>query len=220
MIVFAPHPDDETLACGGTIAMNVSQGKEVYVVVMTDGRNSHLVTLGIERDPSPQDLIPIRKNELKRATRILGVRRDHLVFLGFEDGSLILHYPEAKEIVERLLTKLRPDTIFMPDRSDAHPDHSSTGIVVSDASKSSMLNPRIYSYVVWTKSKSQGTKASNEVDFDISPYLTIKRAAIKEYKSQFTRLFESQRRPIIGRSMVSRFIRSTERFTVPPRATE
>ena len=198
--------------------MSVSQGKEVYVVVMTDGRNSHKSTLQIEKNPSPKDLIPIRRNELKRATRILGVRRDHLIFLGFEDGSLTLHYQEAKEIVQRILTRLRPGTIYMPDRRDLHSDHSSTGAVVSDAVKSGMLNPRIYAYVVWTEDKSRHTRASKEMEFDISRYLTVKRAAINEYKSQFTRLFRSQSRPIIERSMLSRFKRPEERFTILPPA--
>jgi LmbE family N-acetylglucosaminyl deacetylase len=214
MIVFAPHPDDETLACGGTIAMSVTQGKEVYVVVMTDGRNSHKATLSIDKNPTPRDLIPIRRNESKRATRILGVRRDHLIFLDFEDGDLESHHQEAKEIVQRLLNRLRPSTIFTPDRSDLHPDHSSTGAIVSDAVRASMLSPLIYTYVVWGENEFRATEASSGVDFDISRYLTIKRAAIREYKSQFTRLFKSQSRPIIGRSMLSRFMRPSERFTV------
>jgi LmbE family N-acetylglucosaminyl deacetylase len=194
--------------------MSVSQGKEVFVVVMTDGRNSHKATLSIGKNPSPRDLIPIRRKELRRATRILGVRKDHLIFLDFEDGELKLHYHEAEEIVQRILTKLRPSTIFTPDKSDLHPDHSSTGAIVLEAARSSMINPLIYSYVVWGENEFWARGVSNEVDFDISHYLTTKRAAIKEYKSQFTRLFKSQRRPIIGRSMLSHFMRRRERFTV------
>jgi LmbE family N-acetylglucosaminyl deacetylase len=134
--------------------------------------------------------------------------------LDFEDGELESHHHEAEEAVRRLLAKIRPTTIFMPDKNDLHLDHSSTGAIVLDALRSSMLNPRFYAYVVWGENELRDTKTSSEVDFDISTYLTIKRAAVKEYKSQFTKLFKSQNRPIIGRSMLSRFMRPRERFTL------
>ena len=70
IIVFAPHPDDETLGCGGTIAKRIVEGYEVIIVIMTDGRHSYLEMLGIDKDPTPNELKEIRKEEVKRATRI------------------------------------------------------------------------------------------------------------------------------------------------------
>ena len=69
-VIFAPHPDDEILACGGTIAKKVKEGQEVYIVIMTDGRNSHLNVLGIAVNPTPEEVAKIRKEEAKRAAHI------------------------------------------------------------------------------------------------------------------------------------------------------
>ena len=81
IIIFAPHPDDETLGCGGTIAKRISEGYEVFVVVMTDGRYAFMNVLDIDSDPTPEELKEIRKEEVKRATGILGVPEENLVFL-------------------------------------------------------------------------------------------------------------------------------------------
>ena len=72
-IVFSPHPDDETLGCGGTIAMKIKKGYNVSIVFMTDGRNALLEKFDIRSNPSPQKLKGIRKEEAKQATKILGV---------------------------------------------------------------------------------------------------------------------------------------------------
>lgn len=214
MMVFAPHPDDETLACGGTIALSVKQGKDVYIVVMTDGRNSHKILLSIEKDPTPRELIPIRRKESQLAAQILGVRRDHLIFLDFEDGSLASHCGEGKVLVLNYLLKILPTEIFMPDKSDSHPDHYSTSAIVSDAVRESKLSPLIYSYIVWTTNGPQMGKASDEIEFDISDFLEIKCSAIEAYKSQVTKLFKSQTRPVLTRSMLSRFLLPVERFKI------
>jgi len=214
MMVFAPHPDDETLACGGTIAMSVRQGKDVYIVVMTDGRNSHRILLSIEKDPAPHELIRIRRKESKLAAQILGVRRDHLIFLNFEDGSLAFHRREGKILVLKYLLKILPRKIFMPDKSDTNPDHYSTNLIVSDAIRESKLSPSIYSYVVWTNNGLHMGEASNEIEFDISDFLEIKRSAIEVYKSQVTKLFKSQTRPVLRRSMLARFLLPVERFKI------
>lgn len=72
VVVFAPHPDDETLACGGTIAKSVHQGDDVYIVIMTDGRNSHRGVLGIEKNPTPEEIGVIRNNEGRQLLRYWG----------------------------------------------------------------------------------------------------------------------------------------------------
>jgi LmbE family N-acetylglucosaminyl deacetylase len=212
IVVFAPHPDDETLACGGTIANSIRQGKDVYIIVMTDGRNSHRILLSIDRNPNPRELIPIRKFESQRATGVLGVRSNHLFFLGFEDGTLAFHRKQAGKAVLEHLVKLKPDTIFMPDKSDAHPDHSTTGGLVLDAVRESGIDPTVYSYTVWTNDVIKKPKSANEVELDISRSLAVKCAAIKEYKSQVTKLFQSQNRPVLDESMMSQFRLPTEQF--------
>jgi LmbE family N-acetylglucosaminyl deacetylase len=214
VMVFAPHPDDETLASGGTIAMRVGQGKDVYVVVMTDGRNSHRILLSIEKNPAPSELIAIRRRESQLATQILGVSRDHLIFLDFEDGTLASHCQEGEALVLKYLLKILPTEIFTPDKSDPHPDHYSTNAIVSNSIRESKLSPSIYSYLVWNTDRPQTHKASDEVEFDISDYLETKRSAVDAYKSQVTKLFGSQTCPVLRKSMLKRFLLPVERFKI------
>jgi LmbE family N-acetylglucosaminyl deacetylase len=103
VIVFAPHPDDETLGCGGTIAKKTSEGYEVFVVIITDGRHAFSKVLGINSDPNPEEIKQIRKEEVIKATRILGVPITNLLFLDFEDRTLEKHEKEAEEKIIEIL---------------------------------------------------------------------------------------------------------------------
>jgi len=69
IVVFAPHPDDETLGCGGTIAKRVREGYDILIIFMTCGRNALSELFGISSNPSPLELKEIRKEEAKRAIR-------------------------------------------------------------------------------------------------------------------------------------------------------
>src|ERR1017187_10587869 len=105
IIVFAPHPDDETLSCGGIIALNARQGNEVNIVFMTDGRYSHKHTLGIDTYPTPQDVKRIRCEEARKVTKILGVEETNLTFLEYEDGTLGNNIEAASNLVQELLQR-------------------------------------------------------------------------------------------------------------------
>jgi LmbE family N-acetylglucosaminyl deacetylase len=90
VIVFAPHPDDETLGCGGTIARKISEGYEVIIAIMTDGRYA-LLRVGGSCSPTPDELVQIRRKEAEKATKILGVPSEKLLFFDFEDRKLREH---------------------------------------------------------------------------------------------------------------------------------
>jgi len=81
ILIFAPHPDDEVLGCGGTITKRIRQGYEAYIVFMTDGAHSHIQI-------SAKRMKQIRRKEAVIANSVLGVPTKNLFFLGFEDGCL------------------------------------------------------------------------------------------------------------------------------------
>lgn len=87
VIVFAPHPDDETMGCGGTIAKKISEGFEVIIVSLTDGRHAFSKVLGINVNPNPEDVKRLRREELIKAATILGVSITNLFFLDYEDNK-------------------------------------------------------------------------------------------------------------------------------------
>lgn len=119
-IVFAPHPDDETLGCGGIIAKKRQAGASVTVVFMTDGSSSHGNLM------PPQELAAMRRQEALAACRELDVPGDKLVFLDFPDGALRRHETAAVEQISRLLRKNRPKEVYFPFSADGPADHGAT----------------------------------------------------------------------------------------------
>ena len=74
VLVFAPHPDDETIGAGGYIRESVDRGAVVRIILVTDG-NKH-------------NLEAKRYQEFRNAARILGVKPRDLIFLNHPDGQL------------------------------------------------------------------------------------------------------------------------------------
>lgn len=85
IVVVAPHPDDEVLGIGGSLALWVAQGSEVLVVAVTDGEGSHPGSPTL----TPQDLAVRRDAERRRALAALGLgARAEVVRLGLPDGAV------------------------------------------------------------------------------------------------------------------------------------
>lgn len=117
-VVLAPHPDDETLGCGATIARKVAAGSPVHVVVAADGRHSHPSAV-----LSPAALAAIRADEVASATAELGLGPSQLVQLGFEDAHLGDAHRELVGRLVELVGDLAPDEVLVASGRDWHPDH-------------------------------------------------------------------------------------------------
>jgi len=93
VLVIAPHPDDDVLGVGGSIAEFTRQGHEVCVVFVTNGDANEaaqlLLTLNpLHRAADYKALGYRRQKEAARALDILGVPSSHMLFLGYPDGGL------------------------------------------------------------------------------------------------------------------------------------
>lgn len=205
VIVFAPHPDDETFSCGGTIARRVNEGYDVLIVVMTDGRYAFLKILNIDSDPTPEELKEIRKGEVKRAAKILGVPEGNLIFLDFEDGSLQNNMEEAERRVTEILKLHSPVEVYFPYKSDVHPDHQAARRIVRGALAKSGLSISCYQYSTFHKymrlgpmiDRALGIIRRNIIRVDVSMFLSKKEAAIKEFKSELAIISKVQKYPLI-----------------------
>jgi LmbE family N-acetylglucosaminyl deacetylase len=142
-IVFAPHPDDEVLGCGGTITLKVQAGAAVQVVIMTDGRTSH--TPFIDQDT----LIRMRREEALAASRVLGLEPSDYHFLEFEDSRLRDSANAARERVARLLEQFQPQQVFVPHSHDRIPDHMATFDIVRAAVTAHAKPVMLLEYPVW-----------------------------------------------------------------------
>lgn len=94
VLVIAPHPDDEVLGAGGAIAQFISGGHQVLVVFITNGdantaAKRFFTWNPLNRAEDYRSLGYRRMKEAARATSILGVRADHLLFLGYPDQGLL-----------------------------------------------------------------------------------------------------------------------------------
>ena len=93
LLVVSPHPDDETLCCGGVIQRVVHAGGQASVVWLTSGDASELDLLLIEHSLLVQpaklrDLAVRRMHEARAATTLLGVPIEGQLFLGYPDRGL------------------------------------------------------------------------------------------------------------------------------------
>lgn len=119
ILVFAAHPDDAELGCGGTIAKHVAMGHKVGVVDLTRGE------LGTRGTPE------IRAKEAENAAKILGlsVRQN----LGLPDGFFRNEEMYQKEVIAAI-RRYKPEIIITNAIYDRHSDHGRAAQLVADAS--------------------------------------------------------------------------------------
>lgn len=145
-IVFSPHFDDETLACGGTIFKKKREGANVKIVFMTDGSKSHRNLI------SEDELRVIRKNECLACCRSLGLVENDVFCLDFEETKLKNFFDSAIERVKEIISEQQPDEIFIPHFREPllwSSDHLTTTKIVKSALWSYTRDLIIYEYPVW-----------------------------------------------------------------------
>ena len=220
--MFAPHPDDETLGCGGTIAKKTSEGYKVIIVILTDGRHAFSKVLGITSNPTPEELKQIRKIEAKKAIKTLGVSEESIIFLEFEDGKLEKHREEAREKILEIIKRYSPIEIYFPSSKDYNIDHKITNQIVKHCIKESKFSPRIFQYSIMQKYARIGplidklTKIIKRhiVEVDISNFTTLKMKAIEQYKSQTSIISEKQTKPILSPKRMKNYLANKELFYI------
>ncbi len=128
VLVVTPHPDDAEGGAGGTIAKWAAEGRDVVLVVTTDGRHGTS-----DRSVDPSDLARTREEEQRNAAKVLGI--SEVVFLRFPDQGLE-DGPELRERIVREIRRHRPYTVVTIDPNRPyirHRDHIVTGRVTLDA---------------------------------------------------------------------------------------
>jgi LmbE family N-acetylglucosaminyl deacetylase len=208
-VVFAPHQDDETLGCGGLVALKRRQGVSVEVVFLTDGRTSH------DGFMPAADLAARRRAEAVAACGVLGVRSDAVTFLDFPDSRLAQNREQATAAVQEILAARPGYQVFVPYRGDLTPDHVDTRRVVLAAlalAGAAAAGPwEVFEYPVWFWHNWPWVKptlvrrralarlalgslvavwrrvAELNVFVDIGPVMELKQAALARHASQMER---------------------------------
>jgi LmbE family N-acetylglucosaminyl deacetylase len=142
-VVFAPHQDDETLGCGGTIILKREAGTPVTLVFMTDGSRSHRQFM------KEDELRQIRHDEALEAAKTLGLKASDVHFLNYVNGELSGFREAAVREVLAILQRHRPSEVFVPYRNDGPPDHEATYRIVLEATGKAGLPLRLFEYPIW-----------------------------------------------------------------------
>jgi LmbE family N-acetylglucosaminyl deacetylase len=145
-LVVAPHADDETLGCGGLLALKRARGEPVEVVFVTDSAGSP------EAAPAA-GLAARRRREALAALAVLGTAAQHVHFLDAPDGRLNRLTPtESRRVLTALaavLEKIRPAEVFLPYLGEGSTEHDAAGQLTRDAVAAAGLTPRLWEYPVW-----------------------------------------------------------------------
>lgn len=117
ILIFAAHPDDEVLGCGGTIAKLADMGADIHIIFFTDGVMSR-----IENEKTRQITLDTRRNCAQMACDILGAKS---VFFGdFPDNCMdTVPLLEITRLVEKFVVQYQPEMILTHHAGDVNIDH-------------------------------------------------------------------------------------------------
>lgn len=177
VMVVAPHQDDAEIGMGGTIASLRNEGIRVVVIDLSDG------------EPTPYGSPEIRAAETKLASQALNVEEREL--LGLTNRE-IFDSVESRKLLATRIRKYRPQIIFAPYWSDAHPDHTQASALVDAARFYAKFVKTDLPHEPWHTptqfyffSTHMKVRVAPSFVYDISAFLDAKMSAIKAFKSQF-----------------------------------
>ncbi len=176
-LILAPHPDDESLGCGGLIAAACAAGLAPEVVILTDGAASHPGS----RTHPPLRLARLREAEARAALAILGLPACHAHFLRQPDNALAVD----GAIIDRLVEiGAGCGVVIGPWAGDPHCDHTAAAMIAQAvAIRTGMA---LLSYPVWGRLRKDGAlRELPALRLDISPQLAVKTRAIAAHESQY-----------------------------------
>lgn len=189
-LIVAPHQDDESLGCGGLIALLRRHNLSVTVLFISDGTGSHPRSRAY---PAPR-LRDLREMEALAALRCLGVTPGRATFLRLRDTAVPMietaDFGHAAARVRAAIGAAAPKTIVLPWRRDPHCDHRAAWQLVQAALASLPERPRLLEYPIWVwELAGEGDLPQmGEVAgwrLDIGAVLPQKEAAIAAHRSQF-----------------------------------
>ena len=173
VLILSPHVDDGELACGGTIAKWIEEGKEIYYVAFSWCGKSIPKRL-------PTDIL---KKECRRAAKTLGVPTERLFLLDYD----VRTFPEFRqEILDTMIEfkkNINPELVLVPSSHDTHQDHH---VIYQEAIRAFKKETSIWGYEQPWNNLSFTTDIFVKLKEE---HLEIKLKALKHYKSQLGRSY-------------------------------
>lgn len=166
VLVVAPHPDDEVLGCGGTIARHVADGDTVDVLIVTRGDSSY-----------DQTMIDESQAEAVAAGAVLGTRQTYFLDL----PSPTLDTVPFRVVCDKIAGIVNHNILYVPWRGDVHQEHR----IVHDACLVAARppGPDIYAYETLSSTE-WGSGFVPDHFVEIHRTLDLKLAALACYQTQ------------------------------------
>ncbi len=114
ILVVAPHPDDESLGCGGTLLRHIDEGDSVHWLIVT--------AMTMSQGFSAERILD-RDREIDMVAssyQFAGVHRSELPTTRLDTLPMV----DVVGAIGKIFQVVRPDTIYLPYRNDAHSDHA------------------------------------------------------------------------------------------------
>lgn len=148
-LLLVPHPDDETIACGGLLCLLAHAGLPVKLLLLSDGTGSHPNS----RAFPPARLRDVRLQEMHAALQVLGHVAQNLEALNLRDGAVPMPgeagFDAALDAVTHAISAFSPDTVVMPMPDDGHRDHRATHALGREGCARAAPEALQLGYAVW-----------------------------------------------------------------------
>lgn len=182
ILVIAAHPDDEALGCAGTIAKHIDNNDKVKIVFLTDGEMS--------RDNANDQLIRSRKKNAISSLKILGVKKNDIMFNSFPDNALDgVPLIRIVKIIEHIKKDYKPEIVYTHFGNDLNVDHkavyNATLVAFRSVPKSTVKKILCFEVLSSTEWASKISSSFNPNYFvNIDKFFKKKISAIKKYKKE------------------------------------
>lgn len=213
VMVVAPHPDDETLGCGATIARLRAGGVRVRLVIVTDGRSSTSSDL-----LSPQDLAGVRRTEAQKAAQALGIPETDIVFLAHPDRQAQARQARIEQDIAAQIWLCSPTLLLVPYGYDEHEDHRAVAAAVEALRADGKIEAKIWAYPMWFWPRRAFAhlkqpklwKTHRRVAADA--FLGAKREAMGFYRSQYESITGEDCWQVLDKDFVTQNMKPYEIF--------
>ncbi len=185
VLVFAPHPDDEVLGCGGVMAKHAAQGDSVYVCVATCGHPPIFSDDLMREKGWPHTLYP----EIKKAHELLKVKETFYLDCPAADLESTKRFTLNGKLMD-LIQQVKPDVVYMPHFGDMQKDHTilAEAVMVAVRPKYAHRVQTVYAYETLSETEWNIPHATNtfvpNVFVDVAEYLDMKLQAMNCFQSQ------------------------------------
>lgn len=175
VLVIAPHPDDEVIGMGGTIARYVAEGDEVNWCIVTQAYSP----------PWPEGYVETARRQVEAVRKVLGIKQ--VFFLGFPTVKLnTVPNTELTSALQKVVDETRPEVVYTSSAGDVNQDHRIVfeATLVACRPLPGCTVRRLLCYEAGPTARYGIAPFSPDVFVDIEAFLEKKLEAMKCYETE------------------------------------